>query len=182
MKINYLEIGPGPADETCAQLGQDPHFDETNARECRVFKRMLERVYPIQAGVPTQLIIKSFPHEFGAYKEVCVTFDGSDQAAVRYAFQVEANAPMTWDDIARYELYWYQMKADVLRRLDDGEIRSSDVPEEFRTLVPPQIPLNESSSVRGESQVMRAITLFETLMAKGSGRLSQSESLSHSSR
>ena len=44
--MEYIELGPVPAGEPCAQVGTDNYLARS-MRECEVFRRMLERVLPI---------------------------------------------------------------------------------------------------------------------------------------
>src|SRR6185369_11315598 len=97
----------------------------------------LERHFAIPAGVSAQLMVKRFNHEFGSYREVCVSFDSESEAAIQYAYQVEVNCPQSWDETARYELYWYKKKADILKRLELGAIQITEIPAEFQSISPP---------------------------------------------
>ena len=99
---DYINIGSSPYDEDCAQVGT-PDYHEKVARECRAFKGQLIRQFgepPAGAAVG----IKSFPHDFGTYHEVVCYFDTEDEAATKYAFSLENDAPANWDAIARAEL------------------------------------------------------------------------------
>ena len=49
--MEYIELGPVPAGEPCAQVGTDNYLARS-MRECEVFRRMLERVLPIPEGLP----------------------------------------------------------------------------------------------------------------------------------
>jgi hypothetical protein len=42
--MEYIELGPVPAGEPCAQVGTDNYLARS-MRECEVFRRMLERVF-----------------------------------------------------------------------------------------------------------------------------------------
>ena len=99
---DYLMIGSSPCEEECAQVGS-PDYRTRAMKELTAFKNQLLRVFgtpPIAAN----LVIKSFPHDFGTYHEVCVIYDDENEEAVDYAFKLEANTPMVWDDIAKKEL------------------------------------------------------------------------------
>lgn len=102
MTRETLTLGPTPASEACEQLGA--HYDPANARaECRAFIGQLIRVF----GEPpdgARLVVVSNPHDFGAYLEVGVRFDGDDQRAAEYAYRLESEAPGEWDEAARAEL------------------------------------------------------------------------------
>ena len=67
-----------------AQVGR-ADYDERSRRECRVFLRMLERLYPLADDVPARFTVRSFPHDFGAYREVCVRYDDTDARACDHA-------------------------------------------------------------------------------------------------
>ncbi len=90
--MDYLTLGPVPSDESCEQVG--PNYDAEHARaECNAYKHQLQRNWP-----QLSFFVKSFPHDFGSYMEVCV----SDNCAE--AFAVGNSLPATWDDKARVEL------------------------------------------------------------------------------
>jgi len=100
--MDYLEIGPTPYDEECAQVGSENYM--TRARiECTAFVNQLERTFPDAPGC-TYFRIKSNPHDFGDYLEVQVRFDEEDEASREYAFNVENNTPANWNEIAKKEL------------------------------------------------------------------------------
>lgn len=101
MSSPFLTIGPSPIEEDCAPVGR-PDYEERSRRECHVFLRQLERQFPPPDGA--SLFIKSFLHDFGAYREVCVRY----ARALEYAYGLENDIPMYWDDIARYELCWHE--------------------------------------------------------------------------
>lgn len=103
MALDYIELGPVPAGEPCAQVGTENYLAKS-LRECKVYQRMLERLCPIPQGLPVAFVVRSHPHDFGPYREVSVRFCGGNQAAVDFAHHVNANAPDQWDTIARDEL------------------------------------------------------------------------------
>jgi hypothetical protein len=100
--MDYLEIGPVPYDEECAQVGTDGYLSRARI-ECAVFLHQLERAFPNPPGC-TYFRIKSNPHDFGSYLEVHVIFDEEDETSREYAFNVEGNTPVNWDEIAKKEL------------------------------------------------------------------------------
>lgn len=102
MASDYLTIGSSPAEEECAQVGQD-NYSEQSQKECRAFVNQLTR----QFGEPpfgARFAIKSFPHDFGSYKEVCVVYSDTVEEAIEFAFKVENESPAQWDEKAREEL------------------------------------------------------------------------------
>ena len=107
--MEYIELGPVPAGEPCAQVGTDNYLARS-MRECEVFRRMLERVFPIPEGLPVKYVVRSHPHDFGTYREVSVCFNSVDPAACDFAWRVESSVHDGWDPVAQQEL------ADLQRR------------------------------------------------------------------
>lgn len=99
-----IEVGPVPAEESCAQVGRDDYSDRSR-RECAVYIRQLQRVF----GYPEPAILRferrGFPHELGRYHEVVaiMTAKGAD------VFD-ESKLPCEWDHIARAELTWLRLQ------------------------------------------------------------------------
>ena len=87
---DYLCLGPVPSDEDCQQVGMDSYDYEQDTADLRRYKAMLENRWP-----DAHFAIKSFPHDFGTYREVVVYFDDEEDGPS--AFEVEANLPRTWD-------------------------------------------------------------------------------------
>lgn len=94
----YLELGPVPYEEDCAQVGAG-NYHEKARKECTAYKHQLERLFP--KGTFT---IKSNPHDFGSYYEVCIVYNDNDESSSDYAFNVESNLPSNWDEKAKKEL------------------------------------------------------------------------------
>lgn len=92
----YIELGPVPANEDCAQTG-DPDFRKKALQEGTRYIELLKRKFP---GAPDScgFQLKFFPHDFGAYAEVVVTYDPNDEASADFAYNVERNVPETWED------------------------------------------------------------------------------------
>jgi hypothetical protein len=108
--MDYLNIGSVPYGEECVQTGSDD-YERLQRIECIVFKHQLERMFP--KGL---FMIKTFPHDFGSYKEVVAYFDENSnsevqKAAFDAAFETEANAPEYWDEQAKKELAELMKKA-----------------------------------------------------------------------
>lgn len=96
--MDYIELGPTPAGENCAQLGTDDY--QRRARlETSVYKRQLQRMFPDVKGY---FKTKAFQHDFGTYYEVCFV---GDDAEMTY---VECNTPEFWDEAAKKELAEYK--------------------------------------------------------------------------
>ena len=92
----YIEIGPVPADEECAQVGR-PGYYELATAECRRFIELIRKKLG-KEPLGAKLRIKSNAHDFGTYYEVCCDYDPRVPASVDYAFRVERDAPQTWED------------------------------------------------------------------------------------
>ena len=141
MSHQFLTIGPSPIEENCALVGR-PDYEERSRRECHVFLRQLERQFPPPVGAA--LFIKSFPHDFGAYREVCVRYDDDDAQAFEYACGLENNTPMNWDDIARYELCWHEQYAPYAYGVRSGKLKASELPAIFQNGQCPELPADQS--------------------------------------
>ena len=96
MMQNYFCLGPSPAEEDCAQIGE-PGYRTKAIGECTRYIELLRRkIGPEPEGA--RLDIKWFAHDFGQYCEVVCYFDTEDETAVAYAQRCEDDAPATWDD------------------------------------------------------------------------------------
>lgn len=92
---DYLTLGPAPSDEPCAQVGSD-NYDEQSRKECQVFIAQLRRQFGTEP-ILNRLSVKTFPHDFGSYREVVIYYDSDDQESVDYAFNMESELPNNWD-------------------------------------------------------------------------------------
>ena len=137
--MQYIEIGPVPANESCAQVGS-PDYTEASQRECEVFRRMLHRLFPVPEGVSVAYVARTHPHDFGTYREVSIRYDEHDGAAVDFAYQVELSVPDEWDPIAQYELAWYERKNAYTAAVRDKRLQPEEVPTHFGTVKPPSLP------------------------------------------
>lgn len=99
---DHLTLGTTPCDEPCAQVGKDDYYEQMR-REALVYKKQLLRMF----GDPPRnirLMIKSFPHDFGTYHELCVIYDDEIEEEVDYAYKLEDELPEHWDEEAKIEL------------------------------------------------------------------------------
>jgi hypothetical protein len=143
MSQEIMTIGPAPCEESCAQVGE-ADYDERSRRECRVFQRMLERLFPVADDVAARFVVKSSPHDFGSYREVCVRYDTSDARACELAYEAEANGPDEWDAIARYELLWVERREQLQLAVRRGHIQPQEVPELYLGPEFPALPADRS--------------------------------------
>ena len=94
IQCDQLALGTTPADEECAQVGEDDYGIRARA-ECSKFIDLLRLVFgPEPEGAEFRTIGQK--HDYGMYYEVFVRFDPNDKTAVDYAYNVEKNAPTTW--------------------------------------------------------------------------------------
>lgn len=87
-------LGPAPADEACAQVGDDEYERQAKA-ECATYMAAIQ----IVCGEPppgAKLKVEWADHEYGRYAEVVVLFDGNNKEAAGYAARCDAQAPTTW--------------------------------------------------------------------------------------
>jgi len=91
---DYLAIGPAPCDENCAAVGEDG-FTAQNRDECRRFIELIRRECGPEAG-SAELRVRSFSHDFGAYREVVCYYEVGDELGASYAFHCEGDSPTSW--------------------------------------------------------------------------------------
>ncbi len=100
----YMEIGPVPADENCAQLGTDD-YRENASKEMNAYINQLERVFSEHIANGEVFFRKKwFAHDFGSYGEVVVCYNPDNTNSCNAAFEIEGNLPSNWDDEAIKEL------------------------------------------------------------------------------
>lgn len=103
MDIEYIELGPTPCAEDCAQLGSHDYRYRAG-KEMRAYINQLYRQFTEAAERGVSFKIKWFNHDFGSYAEVCAYWDMDDRFATEYAYFVDANIPENWDEEAIKEL------------------------------------------------------------------------------
>lgn len=103
--MDYLNLGQAPANEECSCVGE-PDYPERSKIECRVWKHQLLRVFPVPDSLNGVVYyqIKSFDHDFGTYREVCIVYSNAIGTAIDMAYKVENNLPSDWDEEAKTEL------------------------------------------------------------------------------
>lgn len=91
----FIDLGAGPAEEDCAQLGQSPDFDSLNRLEIAVYKSaLIARYGPPPPGC--RLAGLSNAHDFGRYVELVLHIENElDEAVADYATRVEEGLA-TW--------------------------------------------------------------------------------------
>ena len=94
--MDYIYIGPSPADEPCAQPCVTEGAERLNKLECYAYIEALRKVYgPEPEGA--SLTIKRESHDFGDYFEVVCKYIESDDVATDYAYRLETGLG-TWAD------------------------------------------------------------------------------------
>ena len=97
---DYLSLSSSPCDEPCVQLGSE-NYEAESLKECARYRDLLVKRF---GGIDeldkrgVRFSTKSFPHEYGSYREVVVIFDDEDEDAVEAACHIENNLPQNWDD------------------------------------------------------------------------------------
>jgi len=94
---DYLVIGSSPIGEDCVQVGTEDYLRKSRI-ECNHFIKALRKRFGIEP-FNTQLMVKSFPHDFGIYHEVVCYYETNDKNSEEYAFQCESETPLTWEEV-----------------------------------------------------------------------------------
>jgi hypothetical protein len=93
---DYVDIGPVPAEEDCAQVGTD-NYRERAREECKRFIALIRSKLGLEP-FGARLCIQWNPHDFGSYAEVVCKYNADDEVATAYAFRAENEAPTRWED------------------------------------------------------------------------------------
>ena len=123
----YVYIGASPCDESCAQVGQHD-YEQVSQRECRVFRRMLKRLFPVPRLHRAVYVIRTSPHDFGGYREVAIACANGHSESFSYACVVQREAPAQWDAIAQYELAWLARRDGFREAVRQKSLDETEVP------------------------------------------------------
>ena len=99
----YMEIGPTPYNEKCAQVGFEDYRKDA-LKEMDAYINQLNRVFTDAESKGITFKQKWFDHDFGAYGEVCVYWSPEDSIANEYVYIIESSLPGNWDEKAITEL------------------------------------------------------------------------------
>ena len=114
---NYLTLGSTPCDENCAQVGSDNYYDQSQI-ELHIYGKYIHRLFPeILKSKTLSLKIKSFPHDFGTYRELVLYYDYSNEEELSLAYSIDEFIPHTWDSEALEEL----MQKTNINNINKGE-------------------------------------------------------------
>ena len=114
MTKDYFTLGSSPFSEDCAQVGS-PEYYELSKIELREFKRMMMIACPPPEDCKESLLgciayyaVKSFPHDFGTYHELCAIFNDDSDIAQEWAIDSENKTPEFWDTEAKEAISAYK--------------------------------------------------------------------------
>jgi len=94
---DYIDIGSSPANELCAQVGQEGYAQQARA-ECQRFLELIRTNMGEEPG-SAHLAVKANSHDYGTYYEVVCYYDDTDEEATRYAVRCQDEAPTEWGEI-----------------------------------------------------------------------------------
>jgi hypothetical protein len=77
-------------------VGQDD-YEEVALDECRRYISLIRKRHG-EEPTGAKLTVSGEAHDYGTYFEVFVAFNPNVREAVEYAFRVENDLPLTWDD------------------------------------------------------------------------------------
>ena len=95
--MDYIYIGPSPADEPCAQVGVTKDAEYLNKLECYHYIEALRKVYGLEPDGAFLTIKRESGSEFGDYFEVVCKYIESDDVATDYAYKLE-DGLATWSE------------------------------------------------------------------------------------
>jgi len=92
---DHVTIGATPADEPCAQIGEEGYGLKALA-ECNRFRRVIRAALgPEPEG--SRLLVHASAHDFGVYYEVAFRYDSAEAAHRAYAARCESREiPTKW--------------------------------------------------------------------------------------
>lgn len=99
----YIEIGPSPYEEDCAQVGNE-NYRKDASKEMVAYINQLNRTFIDAESKGITFKQKWFDHDFGAYGEVCMYWNTENEEADSYVYEIEKRLPESWDKLAMEEL------------------------------------------------------------------------------
>ena len=105
---NWLYLGPNPCEEECARM--DDY--SAHSAEVRKYAQLLKDRFlntPEGAWIGVK---REDGSDYGSYYEAVVYYLEGDEEASDFAFFVESNCPMTWDDTSKVD--WKKAQEKVL--------------------------------------------------------------------
>jgi hypothetical protein len=98
--MDYIEIGPSPAEEPCEQANVSGSNYERMKAECKEFVRLIRRTLGTEPEGARLAVKFNRDGDYGYYEVVC-HYDGKNEAAIDYAFKCESDAPAQWDEMSK---------------------------------------------------------------------------------
>jgi len=107
---NWLYLGPNPCEEECVQMDDYSGHREEVRRYAQLLKdRFLNTPEGAWIGIK-----REDGSDAGTYYEAVVYYLEDDEEASNFAFFVESNCPMTWNDTSKVD--WKAPKESILRK------------------------------------------------------------------
>ena len=137
MLPDWIDLGPVPAMEDCAQVGRDGYWEQAR-RECRAYVNLLRRTMGAEPE-GARLSVKSNEHDFGTYLSVVCFYDPSVSGSVDYALRCESEGPAHWDEEARFRFRGlHRVSCTVTWRSSGSTTRGRpSLPQSDRTIPAP---------------------------------------------
>lgn len=99
-----MEIGSVPSSEPCTQVSKDNDYMPMMKLECRTYRDQLLRLWGEKLIPGMSFTVKTYPHDFGSYSEVCVAYDDDNEAQTDLAVEIQNETPLFWDSEAKEDL------------------------------------------------------------------------------
>jgi hypothetical protein len=129
--MEYLNIGPCPGDEDCIQVGSPNYRKNARVEMSQFIEAIRQKCGPEPEGA--ELVIKWFPHDSGTYGEVCCNYEEGNDKAEEYAYLVEGDSPLTWEEVnmkrPRFDDPEFE-KEELIEVPKDGKQYLSPIPDE----------------------------------------------------
>lgn len=96
--FDELYLGSAPCDEDCVQADPDTDYVPQMLAECKRYRELLEKKFPIPQHLKNDVYfkLKREEHDFGPYYEVTIKFNEDHEEALSFAFNVENSLPLKW--------------------------------------------------------------------------------------
>ena len=105
---NWLYLGPNPCEEECVDMND---YSEHRAEVRRYVEMLKERFIDAPEGAWFG-VKREDGSDAGTYYEAVVYYLEDDEEASNFAFFVEGNCPVTWDDTSKVD--WKKEKEKIL--------------------------------------------------------------------
>ena len=97
---DFVGLGSSPCEEDCVQVSKDFDYMPKMKKECNRFKLGIEKYFEnLIKESDVSIVIKTFPHDFGSYCDVGISFDNSNKYQYKAALKIEQECPTTWEEL-----------------------------------------------------------------------------------